>query len=217
MKMQRKTKLITAVTAALAVLALGSGSVIQMHAANDVSSTGQTVAPNSASVDGNKVTATTASGTKQNYTVKYTDQSTGDQSTTLQKKTYGTRATAKDQVDYVGNADGKKVNLNKSTSAVIQGVMGHTYIHWTKGDWSVTAVTNNADQTGTPTQFAKQVNQQLSKRNLPKHADTGAVTVYSKTDDDQDNTVTWQDGKQTYTVKGQAADTTVKVAQNTKD
>jgi len=212
--MQRKTKLITAVTAALAVLALGSGSVLQMHAANDVSSTGQTVAPNSASVDGSKVTATTASGTKQNYTVKYTDQSTGDQSTTLQKKTYGTSATAKDQVDYVGNADGETVKLNKSTSAVVQGVMGHTYVHWTKGDWSVTAVTNNADVTGTPTQFAKRVNTQISQRNLPKKADTGAITVYSQDEKNETNSVSWHRGKQLYQVSGTAADATVKVAQS---
>jgi len=92
--------------------------------------------------------------------------------------------------------------------------MGHTYVHWNKGDWSVTAVTSNADESGTPTQFAKQVNRQITKSSLPTSADTGAVTVYSQTDDDEANEVTWRDGKQVYNVTGTTADATVKVAQN---
>ncbi|WP_143462419.1 hypothetical protein [Levilactobacillus enshiensis] len=212
--MQRKTKMVTAVTAVLTVLTLGSGTVVQMHAANDVSAVGQTVAPKSASTDGTKLTAASTNGTKQNYTVKYDGNQ--NQSATLQKKTYGTNATAEKQVDYVGsNTDGATVKLNKNTTAVVQGTMGHTYVHWNKGDWSVTAVTSNADAAGTPKQFAKQVNQQLTKSGLPQHADTGAITVYSQTDDDEANSVTWQQGKQVYKVSGTTADTTVKVAQNT--
>lgn len=211
--MKRKTKIITTVTAALAILALGSGTALQIHAANDVSSVGQTTAPTTASADGTKLTADSASGTKQNYTVNYTGSS--DASATFQKKTYGTQATAANQVDYVGsNTDGATVKLNSGTSAVVQGTMGHTYVHWNKGDWSVTAVTSNADSTGTPTQFAKQVNAQLSKSSLPKSADTGAITVYSQADSDETNSVTWQDGKQVYKVSGTTADATVKVAQN---
>lgn len=212
--MQRKTKIMTAVTATLAFLALGSGTVIQMHAANDVSSVGQTAAPKTASADSTKLTANRASGTKQNYKVTYSDRTNSDDSATFQKKTYGTTSTAQDQVDYVGSADGATVKLNKQTRAVVQGTMGHTYVHWTKGDWSVTAVTSNADESGTPTQFAKQVNQQLAKKSLPKSADTGAVTVYSQDDNQEANSVTWQDGKQVYKVSGTTADTTVKVAQN---
>lgn len=211
--MQRKVKIVTVVTAALAVLTFGSGTVLEMHAANDVSSVGQTVAPKSANTDGSKLTATRTSGTKQNYTVKYDGSS--DQSATFQKKTYETNSTAKKQVDYVGsNTDGATVKLNKNTTAVVQGTMGHTYVHWNKGDWSVTAVTSNADAVGTPNQFAKQVNQQITTASLPKRADTGAITVYSQTDDDEANSVTWQNGKQVYKVSGTAADMTVKVAQS---
>ncbi|MFC6260533.1 hypothetical protein [Levilactobacillus fujinensis] len=211
--MQQKTKIVTAVTVALAVLTLGSGTVVQMHAANDVSSVGQTVAPTSAKTDGTTLTATSTSGTKQNYTVKYDGNS--DQSATFQKKTYGTSTTAEKQVDYVGgNTDGASVKLNKNTTAVVQGTMGHTYVHWNKGGWSVTAVTSNADAAGTPKQFAKQVNQQITETSLPKGADTGAITVYSQTDDDEANSVTWQNGKQVYKVSGTTADTTVKVAQD---
>ena len=87
--MQRKTKIIIAVTAALAVITLGSGTVLEMHAANDVSSVSQTTAPSTVTADSSKLTADSTSGTKQDYTVKYTDKSTGNQSATLQKKTYG--------------------------------------------------------------------------------------------------------------------------------
>lgn len=215
--MQKKTKIITTVTVALAVLTLGSGTVLQMHAANDVSTVSQTVAPRSVKADSTQLTADQTSGTKQNYTVKYTDKETGDQSATLQKKTYGSSNRAEDQVDYVGrNTQGTTVKLNKSTTAVVQGVMGHTYVHWNQGDWSVTAVASNANVTGTPTQFAKQVNQQVSSTNLPKDADTGAITVYSDTQTGEANSVTWQNGKQLYTVSGQTADSTVKLAQEAK-
>lgn len=211
--MQRKTKIITTVTATLALLALGSGTALQIHAANDVSSVSQTTAPTTATADGTKLTANSASGTKQNYQVDYS--ASDNQSATYKKTTYGSTNTAAKQVDYVGgNTTGMTVKLNKQTTAVVQGTMGHTYVHWNKGDWSVTAVTSNADESGTPTQFAKQVNQQITKSSLPTSADTGAVTVYSQTDDDEANEVTWQDGKQVYAVTGTTADATVKVAQN---
>jgi len=211
--MQRKTKIITTVTATLALLALGSGTALQIHAANDVSSVSQTTAPTTATAAGTKLKANSASGTKQNYQVDYS--ASDSQSATYKKTTYGSTNTAAKQVDYVGgNTAGTTVKLNKQTTAVVQGTMGHTYVHWNKGDWSVTAVTSNADESGTPTQFAKQVNQQITKSSLPTSADTGAVTVYSQTDDDEANEVTWQDGKQVYAVTGTTADATVKVAQN---
>lgn len=214
--MQRKTKIITTVTAALALIGLGSGTALQIHAANNVSSVSQTVAPKQASAAGTRLKATAASGTKQNYQVTYSAPES--QSATYQKKTYGTTATAKNQVDYVGShTDGATVKLNGKTKAVVQGTMGHTYVHWNKGDWSVTAVTSNADESGTPTQFAKKINQQISRQKLPKSADTGAITVYSQKDDDEANDVTWQDGKQVYKVSGTTADATVKVAQKTTD
>ena len=214
--MQRKTKIMTAVTAALAVITLGSGTVLQMHAANNVSAVSQTVAPGSVTADSSQLTADSTSGTKQNYTVKYADKQTTDQAATLQKKTYGSNDSAAKQVDYVGsNTRGTTVKLNKSTTAVVQGVMGHTYVHWNKGDWSVTAVASNADATGTPTQFAKQINKQVKSASLPKSS-TGAITVYSGTQNEEANEVTWQQGKQLYTVNGKTADTTVKLAQDAK-
>lgn len=217
MKMQRKTKALVAVTTALAVLAVGSGTALQMHAANNVSAVSQTVAPQSVKADNTKLKAAQTRGTKQDYTVTYQDAKTAKQTTTLQKKTYGSDASAQKQVDYVGNqTQGTKVKLNRSTSAVVQGVMGHTYVHWNKGDWSVTAVASNSDVTGTPTQFAKQVNRQVTKASLPKDADTGAITVYSDQQSGEANSVAWHAGKHLYTVSGKEATTTVKVAQDVK-
>lgn len=212
--MQRKTKIITGVTAALAIVTLGSGTARQMHAANNVSAVSQTTAPHTVNVDHTKLAANSTSGTKQNYTVKYAAKGSADSSATFQKKTYGSATLAADQVDYVGSADGPTVKLNHGSRAVVQGTMGHTYVHWTKGDWSVTTVTNNADVTGTPTQFAKRVNTQISQRNLPKKADTGAITVYGQDEKNETNSVSWHRGKQLYQVSGTAADATVKVAQS---
>lgn len=213
---KRTKKLWITAASSLAVLAaLGSGTALTMHAANDVSSVSQTTAPTTATADSTKVSAKSVSGTKQNYTVKYQDKS-GDQNATFQKKTLGTSQTANKEVDYVGKTDGAAVKLTNSTKAVSQGVMGHTYVHWNTGKWSVTAVTDNADQAGTPAQFAKQVNRQLKRASLPSQAKRGAVTVYSGDEADQANTVQWQSGKHLYTVSGQSAATTVKLAQNSQ-
>ncbi|GEO69553.1 hypothetical protein [Levilactobacillus acidifarinae] len=209
----RTKKLILTAATSLAVLAtLGSGTYLTMHAANDVSTVSQTAAPKTATADSAKLTATSTSGTKNNYKVTYTDQG-GDQSATFQKKTLGNSQTATDEVDYVGQANGANVKLTKHTTAVAQGTMGHTYVHWTTGKWSVTAVTDNADTSGTPAQFAKQVNAQLKQASLPDTTKTGAVTVYSGTENAQANTVKWQSGKHLYAVNGTTAAETVKLAQ----
>ena len=215
--MRRTKKLLLGTATGLAVLAtLGSGTLLTMHAANNVSSVTQTAAPTTATADGTKVTATKASGTKQNYRVTYHDQ-TGDSQATFKQQTLGNAQTAKDEVDYVGKQKtGAPVKLTKQTKAVAQGVMGHTYVHWNTGKWSVTAVTDNADQAGTPEQFAKQVNRQLKRASLPSQAKRGAVTVYSGDEAEQANTVQWQSGKHLYTVSGQSAATTVKLAQNSQ-
>lgn len=213
--MRKRTKklLITAASSLAVLTVFGSGTYLTMHAANDVSSVSQTVAPKSAKASSDKLTATSASGTKQDYTVKYQDQS-GQQAATFQKKTLGTAKTAASEVDYVGrNTDGAAAKLNHQTKAIVQGTMGHTYVHWNTGKWSITAVTDNADAAGNPQQFAKQINTQLKKANLPDNAKSGSVTVYSGSEDQQANVIKWQAGKHLYTVNGQTAASTVKLAQ----
>jgi len=215
--MKQIKKIVTTTVTGLAVLtALGSGTLLTMHAANGVSSVGQTLAPKTATVAGSQLTAASASGTKQNYTVAYHDQS-GDKAATLQKRTLGSTSTAVANVNYLNRSTpGPTVKLNSQTTAVEQGIMGHTVIHWNTGNWSVTAITSNADRSGNPTQFAKQINGQLANEQLPDNATTGAVTVYSQTapSSAQVNTVKWQSGNQLYTVSGQNAASTVKLAQN---
>jgi len=213
MKRLKKSLLLTA-TSLATLTVLGSGTLLTMHAANDVSSVAQTTAPKTATAASTKLTATKASGTKGNYKVTYHDQ-TGDQQATFQKQTLGTAATAQDEVDYVGSrTKGPSVKLTNRTKAVVQGTMGHTYVHWNTGKWSVTAVTDNADQAGTPQQFAKQVNAQVAQKRLPSDAKRGAITVYSGQETAQANTVKWQAGNHLYTVSGQTAASTVKLAQN---
>ncbi|CAJ1225716.1 hypothetical protein LZY01_19280 [Levilactobacillus zymae] len=216
MNSRTKKLILTAATSLAALATLGSGTYLTMHAANDVSTVSQTAAPKTATADGTKLTATSTSGTKSNYKVTYTDQQ-GKQSATFQKQTLGTTSTATDEVDYVGQTDGANVKLTKNTTAVVQGTMGHTYVHWNTGKWSVTAVTDNADTSGTPTQFAKQVNSQLKQASLPDTAKTGSVTVYSGTESAKANTVKWQSGKQLYAVNGTTAADTVKLAQKSAD
>ncbi|MDT6979743.1 hypothetical protein [Levilactobacillus zymae] len=209
-------KILVTAAAGLAVLAtLGSGTLLTMHAANGVSAVSQTAAPAAATASSTKLTAAKTSGTQQNYTVKYRD-SAGQTAATFQKKTLGSATTAADQVDYFSRSTaGPGVKLTHGTQAVVQGTMGHTYVHWNTGKWSVTAVTSNADQSGTPTQFANQVNNQLQQQHLPTDATTGAVTVYSQTTGSgaQADTVKWQSGHQLYTVSGQSAAAAVKLAQ----
>lgn len=214
---QKMKRLWLAAAATLAVAAtVGSSTLLTMHAANDVSSVGQTAAPTTATTAGTKLTATSASGTKQDYTVKYR-ATAGQQRATFQKQTLSSATAAANRVAYVGRQTaGPTVTLNPGTTATLQGTMGHTYVHWNTGNWSVTAVTSNADQSGTPTRFAKQVNAQLQQQALPRGIATGAVTVYSQTSTSapQVNTVQWQSGKQLYTVSGQTAASAVKLAQN---
>lgn len=118
--MRRTKKLLLGTATGLAVLAtLGSGTLLTMHAANNVSSVTQTAAPTTATADGTKVTATKASGTKQNYRVTYHDQ-TGDSQATFKQQTLGNAQTAKDEVDYVGKqTTGAPVKLTKQTAGVI--------------------------------------------------------------------------------------------------
>lgn len=202
-----------AIAGAGLLVALGSGTLLTMHAANDVSSVSQTAAPHAASVASQRLTATSASGTKKNYTVNYQNQK-GTSAATFKAQTVTSSHTASSAVDYVsGQTDGATMKLNHQTTAVAQGTMGHTYVHWTTGNWSVTAVTSNADASGTPRAFAKQVNTQLKQAKLPQAATTGAVTVYSQDENAKANTVKWQEGKQVYTVNGQTAAATMKLAQ----
>lgn len=213
MHLSLKRGMITTISGLVLLGALGSGTLLASHAANDVSAVAQTAAPKTATTNGTKLTATSASGTKRNYTVTYHG---ANQTATFKKQTLGSASTAENQVNYVGRGtQGATVTLTNGTRAVVQGVMGHTYVHWNRGNWSVTAVTSNADQSGTPTQFAQQVNAQLQSADLPSTA-TGAVTVYSQTGapSAQDNTVKWQAGSQLYTVSGQTAASAVKLAQN---
>ncbi len=85
--------------------------------------------------------------------------------------------------DVISNQDhsGETVKLSDGTKATEQGVMGHIYVSWRKGNWSVTTVTDTTQTLRTdPEKLATQVNQQLKNSGITNQAvDKGAVTVYS--------------------------------------
>lgn len=216
--LQHTKKILELTTAGLALLAtLGSGTLMTLHAANNVSTVTQTAAPAAAQTSGTRLTAMGVSGTRQDYTVTYRTPAAKNVAT-FQKQTYGQAATAAARVTPIGrHPAGPTVKLTPQTTAVVQGTMGQTYVHWNIGKWSVTAITSNADQAGTPTQFATQLNQQLRQRALPAHVTSGAITVYGQSDGTaQANTVKWQTGNRLYSVQGQTAAATVKLAQNVR-
>lgn len=215
--MLKQTKKVLGLTAAgLTLLAtLGSGTLLTLHAANNVSTVAQTAAPVATQAGGTRLTAAGTSGTRQNYSVTYRTAA-AKHVATFQKQTFGQAATAAKRVNYIGrHPAGPTVHLTSTTSAVVQGTMGQTYVHWNIGKWSVTAITANADQSGTPTQFANQLNRQLQQRALPARVTSGAITVYSQPNGTaQVNTVKWQTGNQLYSVQGQTATAAVKLAQS---
>jgi len=190
-----------------------------LYAASDnVSSVSQTAAPTTVKATDQTVQATSASGTKGNYSVKYVNASTSSTTATYKQTDYNTSSEAKTQVNPLTNTQGSSVQLNSGTTATMQGTMGRVYVHWNTGNWSVTTIANTEDVASNPAKFANQVNNQLEKQSLTdKHVTSGAVTVYNTTQDGQANTVKWQESGQVSQVQGQQANTVIKIAAATKN
>jgi len=216
MQFKRRVQLgILATTSALVIGVVAVPSVQQrLHAAsNQVTSVKQTAAPTTVKAPDQTVKATDASGTKTNYSVSYVKAGTDDKTATYKQTAYTTKSTATDKVDYISNVKGDTVTLSDGTTAKLQGTMGRIYVHWNTNNWSVTAIANTADVQQNPAKFAQKVNAQLAKQNLTaKHVTHGSVTVYDQAQSGQANTVKWQKADQVYQVKGQQANTAVKIA-----
>ncbi|MFC6163691.1 hypothetical protein ACFP3T_03275 [Lactiplantibacillus dongliensis] len=216
--MQFKRKLQLGIATATGALAIGLIAVPSvnhvLHAAsNNVTTVSQTAAPTTVKATDQTVKATTASGTKSNYRVSYVKSGTRAKTATYQKTAYNTKHTATDKVDYINNVKGDTVTLSNGTTAKLQGTMGRVYVHWNTNNWSVTAIANTADVQKNPAKFAQQVNNQLEKHNLTTTNVThGSVTVYDQAQSGQANTVKWQKADQVYQVKGQQANTALKIA-----
>ncbi|WP_048000430.1 hypothetical protein [Lactiplantibacillus herbarum] len=190
-----------------------------LYAASDnVSSVSQTAAPTTVKATDQTVQATSASGTKGNYSVKYVNAGTSSTTATYKQTDYNTSSEAKTQVNPLTNTQGSSVQLNSGTTATMQGTMGRVYVHWNTGNWSVTTIANTEDVASNPAKFANQVNSQLEKQSLTdKSVTSGAVTVYNTTQDGQANTVKWQESGQVSQVQGQQANTVIKIAAATKN
>ncbi|VDG19998.1 hypothetical protein [Lactiplantibacillus mudanjiangensis] len=216
MQFKRKVKVgIFATTSALVLGLVAAPSVNHvLHAASDnVTTVSQTAAPTTVKAADQTVKATSASGTKSNYSVSYVKSGTSSKTATYKKTAYNSKSDAKDEVDYIGAAKGSTVSLGNGTTAKLQGTMGRVYIHWNTNNWSVTAIANTADVQANPAKFAKQVNNQLTSQKLTDTNVThGSVTVYDQTQSGQANTVKWQQSDKVTQVKGQQASTVMKLA-----
>jgi len=216
MQFKRKIQLgIATATGALVLGLVAAPSVNHvLHAAsNNVTTVSQTAAPTTVKATDQTVKATSASGTKSNYQVSYVKSGTSSKTATYQKTAYNTKSTATDKVDYISNVKGDTVTLSNGTTAKLQGTMGRVYVHWNTNNWSVTAIANTADVQKNPAKFAQQVNNQLEKQALTTTKVThGSVTVYDQAQSGQANTVKWQKSDQVYQVKGQQANTALKIA-----
>lgn len=218
MNFKRKIQLgIVTTTGALVIGLIAAPSVTSvLHAASDsVSSVSQTAAPTTVKASNQTVKATTASGTKGNYRVKYAKAGTTSTTATYQQTDYNTKQDASAQVDYLATTQGQKTTLNSGTAATVQGTMGKVYVHWNTGSWSVTTIANTQDVANNPTKFANQVNTQIQKQDLTdKNVTSGAVTVYDTAQNGQANSVQWQQGTQVVKVQGQQSNTVIKIAAN---
>lgn len=220
MNFKRKIQLgIASATGILVVGLFAAPSVTNvLHAASDtVTSVSQTVAPTTVKGTDQTVKATAASGTKGNYSVKYTKAGTSSTTATYRQTDYNNSSDASKQVSAVADTQGDSVKLSSGTSATVQGTMGKVYVHWNTGSWSVTTIANTQDVATNPTKFADQVNTQLQKQDLTaKNVTSGSVTVYDTAQNGQANSVEWQNGAQVSKVQGQQANTVIKIAAQAK-
>jgi len=220
MNFKRKVQLgIATATGALIIGVVVVPSITHgLYAASDnVSSVSQTAAPTTVKATDQTVQATSASGTKGNYSVKYVKAGTSSTTATYKQTDYNSSSEAQTQVNPLTSTQGSSVQLNSGTTATMQGTMGRVYVHWNTGNWSVTTIANTEDVATNPAKFANQVNNQLEKQNLTdKSVTSGAVTVYNTTQSGQANTVKWQESGQVSQVQGQQANTVIKIAADTK-
>lgn len=158
------------------------------------------------------------SGTASNAKVTYQTAGQSATTATYQQKTTATQSKAAKQVATQDHS-GETVKLTDGTTAKEQGVMGHVYVTWQKGNWSVTAVTDTTQLLHTePTTLASQVNKQLKQNDITTQSvEKGAVTVYSTTQATPANQISWQDQqnkKQVATVTDQQAGTVYQIAKS---
>lgn len=180
---------------------------------NDQPTTADLSVPKTVQTSNQTATVKQVTGTTANAKVTYQQSGQSQPTATYQQTTEATATKAK---DVISNQDhsGETVKLSDGTKATEQGVMGHIYVSWRKGNWSVTTVTDTTQTLRTdPEKLATQVNQQLKNSGITNQAvDKGAITVYSSAQDDTANQIKWQNNKQVENVKGQQAATVYQIA-----
>lgn len=191
-----------------------AGPLLLVHG-DATPTTTELAAPTTVKTGTQTAKATDVSGTTSNAKVTYQQNGQTTPAATYQTNT---KTSATQAAKQVSNQDhrGEAVKLSDGTKATEQGVMGHIYVSWTKGNWSVTAVTDTTQTLHTdPTTLASTVNKSLKQNDITtQDVDKGAVTVYSSAQDTTANQITWQNNKQVANVKAQQAATGYQIAKS---
>lgn len=180
---------------------------------NDQPTTADLSVPKTVQTSAQTATAAKMTGTTANAKVTYQQSDQSEPTATYQQTAESTATKAADAISDQDHS-GETVKLSDGTKAKEQGVMGHIYVSWQKGNWSVTTVTDTTQTLRTdPEKLAVQVNQQLKNSDITNQdVDKGAVTVYSSAQDTTANQIKWQNNKQVENVKGQQAATVYQIA-----
>lgn len=187
------------------------GSLVKVHG-DAKPSTSELAVPKTVSAASQTASAS-VSGTAKNAKVAYKQSGDNTPVATYQQTTSSTTSNAAAKVPNQDHS-GQTVTLSDGTKAKEQGIMGHIYVTWRKGDWSVTTVTDTEQTFRTDAKtLATQVNRQLKNEDITNQSvDKGAVTVYSSAQDTTANQITWQKHHQVRNVKAQTAGTAYQIA-----
>ncbi|MBW1606356.1 hypothetical protein [Lactobacillus sp. Sy-1] len=112
--------------------------------------------------------------------------------------------------------DGQSTTLSDGTKSTIQGAMGHVYVQWQRGNWTVTTVSSPevAKNPKAAVKQANQVNKLIKESQVTDHSiDRGSIVIDQDSQGDNESQISWQKGKQTVNTTGQNAELITKVAE----
>ncbi|MTV81771.1 hypothetical protein [Secundilactobacillus folii] len=200
--------------AGLLLVTLAGGRLVSVHGDSTPTASALSV-PTKVKTSAQTATVDKLSGTVKNAKVTYRQAGQTGNTATFNKTTSSTDAKAAAKIGAQDHS-GETVKLKDGTQAKEQGVMGHIYVTWKKGNWSVTTVTDTTQTLRTaPTTLASQVDNQLKQQQITNQkVDKGAVTVYSTAQEVPANQITWQNNKQVSSVKTQQANTAYAIAKS---
>ncbi len=127
-----------------------------------------------------------------------------------QKVTYEEKNQAAEAVHATPDDGGQAVDLGHAITGHMQGAAGSSYLSWQEGNWNLTVRAVNQENQD-PVPVAKKIVAYLEEAMLPA-PDLGQITVDMGKSDYTATTVSWQDGKITYTLQHQDPLSALKMA-----